>query len=256
MLILENLILYNHIGKPMKILKIIFTFLFVGISTMANSNTNVIYSPELHAKAQAGDAVSQLELANAYLYGNGIEEDGDIAEEWAIKAAENDNVDAMYLLGESYSTDALLRSDFDEEGSKEGFIKAAKWYQEAVKHNHAEAMLELSDLYESGDGVPKDEKQAFLLLEKAATLGVPQAMNKLRYAYEKGMGVETDLEKATYWNDLYEKNKVEISREELIVSAKKDKEMLLEWIDENAPESEISNNIKQQIQELKSEKNK
>ena len=45
--------------------------------------------------------------------------------------------------------------------------KAIYYYQKAAKLNDSQAMLELSYLYENGEGVEKDDKKAVELLEKA-----------------------------------------------------------------------------------------
>ena len=57
-------------------------------------------------------------------------------------------------------------------------------------------MLELSYLYENGEGVEKDDKKALELLEEAFRLQNPEAMNELSIRYLEGRGVERNYELA------------------------------------------------------------
>jgi hypothetical protein len=58
--------------------------------------------------------------------------------------------------------------------------EAAKWLWKAVAKQNAQATLLLSDLYVRGDGVPQNCDQARLLLDAAATKGVPGAGERIR----------------------------------------------------------------------------
>jgi TPR repeat protein len=58
--------------------------------------------------------------------------------------------------------------------------EAAKWLWKAVAKQNAEATLLLSDLYVRGDGVPQNCDQARLLLDAAASKGVPGAGERIR----------------------------------------------------------------------------
>ena len=55
-------------------------------------------------------------------------------------------------------------------------------------------MLELSYLYENGEGVEKDDKKAIELLEEAFRLQNVEAMNELSIRYLEGRGVERNYE--------------------------------------------------------------
>ncbi|TCM62702.1 Sel1 repeat-containing protein [Acinetobacter calcoaceticus] len=170
-------------------------------------NTDVVYSNALQTKAENGDPEAQLQLAEAYIFGNGITENAEQAEIWALKAAEQDYAAAMFFLAEGYETEAMTCSDENKAAAKLCYQKAAHWFQKAVDQQHVEAMLSLSDLYEDGEGVARDLSKAFQLREQAAQLGLAIAMNKLRYCYEKGIGVEADLGKAAYWEDMFQQHK-------------------------------------------------
>jgi hypothetical protein len=64
--------------------------------------------------------------------------------------------------------------------------EAAKYLWRAVGKENATAILLLSDMYLTGDGVPKSCDQARLLLNAAAKKGVPQAGDKLRDLLRSG----------------------------------------------------------------------
>jgi TPR repeat protein len=49
--------------------------------------------------AEKNNDKAQFELGNAYLTGNGVEENDDIAMEWFEKAAENGNEKALKITG-------------------------------------------------------------------------------------------------------------------------------------------------------------
>lgn len=53
--------------------------------------------------------------------------------------------------------------------------------------------------YMKGDGVPQDDKQAAVLLQKAADQGLPIAQYYLALAYARGKGVPQDNETAYFW---------------------------------------------------------
>ena len=63
---------------------------------------------------------------------------------------------------------------------------AAKFLWKAVGKENPSAVLLLSDMYLTGDGVPKSCDQARLLLTAAARKGVPQAADKLRGVLRSG----------------------------------------------------------------------
>jgi uncharacterized protein len=62
-------------------------------------------------------------------------------------------------------------------------------------------MYRLGRMYATGDGVPKDEKEALNWYEKAAAAGNAEAMYDVGRAYENGSGVREDVQKAVDWYD-------------------------------------------------------
>ena len=153
---------------------------------------------ELANRALAGNAEAQFELADLYMQS---EHDDDItlAEEWALKAAENGQVEAMYWLGEGYTVYAKELREEDPEESKAHFELAYYWLSKANIEKHPAATLELAGFYRRGDVVEKDEVKSVALVKQAAELGDVQAMRDLAFIYENGMGVEANEEQADYW---------------------------------------------------------
>lgn len=70
----------------------------------------------------------------------------------------------------------------------ENIEAAVKWLQKAAANGDPQGMTLLAKYYQSGNGVPKDEKKAISLLEDAAEEGDADAMKMLRHCYEHGNG--------------------------------------------------------------------
>ena len=153
---------------------------------------------ELANRALAGNAEAQFELADLYMQS---EHDDDItlAEEWALKAAENGQVEAMYWLGEGYTVYAKELREEDPEESKAHFELAYYWLSKANIEKHPAATLELAGYYRRGDVVEQDVARSVALVQQAAELGEVQAMRDLAFIYANALGVDADENKAEYW---------------------------------------------------------
>lgn len=156
-------------------------------------------------RALSGDAHAQFELAELYMQS---EQDDDIvlAEEWALKAAEQGHVEAMYWLGEGYTFYAKDVQNDDPEDAEQHFTQGLFWLKQAVSAQHPAAILELAGYYRRGNIVDQDVAKSVTLVEQAAKLGEEQAMRDLSAIYAHGLGVAIDEEKATYWAEQAEKN--------------------------------------------------
>lgn len=150
--------------------------------------------------AITGNAKAQFELAELYMQS---EHDDDIilAEEWALKAAENGNVEAMYWLGEGYTVYAKDLAEEDPEESKAHFELGYYWLSKANIQKHPAATLELAGYFRRGDVIEKDVAKSVSLVKQAAEWGEVQAMRDLAFIYENGLGIEIDEEKADYWTE-------------------------------------------------------
>ena len=150
--------------------------------------------------AITGNAKAQFELAELYMQS---EHDDDIilAEEWALKAAENGNVEAMYWLGEGYTVYAKDLAEEDPEESKAHFELGYYWLSKANIQKHPAATLELAGYFRRGDVIEKDVAKSVSLVKQAAEWGEVQAMRDLAFIYENGLGIEIDEEHADYWTE-------------------------------------------------------
>jgi len=72
------------------------------------------------------------------------------------------------------------------QGKARDSSEAAQWLWKAVGKQNAAAALLLSDLYVTGDGVPRNCDQARLLLDAAARKGVPGAGERIRDLPNRG----------------------------------------------------------------------
>ena len=156
-------------------------------------------------RAIAGNAEAQFELAELYMTSE-HDEDILLAEEWALKAAENGHVEAMYWLGEGYTVYAKDIAEDDPEESKAHFELGYYWLSKANIQQHPAATLELASYYRNGHVIDKDVEKSIKLVTQAANLGEVQAMRDLAFIYANGLGIEIDEEKADYWTEKAESN--------------------------------------------------
>ena len=183
----------------MKFLKL--ASIAVGVIFSMETLANPIFSNELLTKAENGDSSAQLELADIYMHGYGIEADEVQSETWAIKSAESGNTNAMYWLGDGYATYAGFVTDMDPIDAEEHYKKAFVWFLKGSDLNHTDSIVGLANLYRNGNGITKDTAKALDLFKKAASLGSKEAMMELEFMYRSGKGVEKNLDEAKFWED-------------------------------------------------------
>jgi tetratricopeptide (TPR) repeat protein len=112
----------------------------------------------LLAKAQPGDAGSQMWLASAYEQGWFGKTNFQEALKWFRRSAEQGDPDAQDSLGQMYE---------DGEGVTQNYSLAAKWYRKAAEHvpdfgGAGQGRNNLGILYLDGRGVPRDYVQAYM----------------------------------------------------------------------------------------------
>jgi len=98
---------------------------------------------ELTAKAEAGDAQSQVELGTKYFEGREVPKDDKKAVAWFEKAAQQGHAEGLYNLGLLY---------YYGYGVKQDFGQALQWYTKAGLLKHGQAIYEMSVMYERGEG--------------------------------------------------------------------------------------------------------
>lgn len=114
------------------------------------------------AKANAGDLVSQMEVANAYAKGLGVEKNPKESVVWYEKAADQGNADAQLALGNLYISGKGVPRD-----SK----KAAGYFLFAAEQGKAAAQVQMARMSLTGSGVPKNERNAYMWARIAANSG-------------------------------------------------------------------------------------
>ena len=116
----------------MKARRLIFTLLLassVAVVQLAAQQTKADQKPieEVKAKAEAGDAESEVELGRRYDKGEGVMKDHAEAAKWYLKAAEQNDAPAQYNLGMCYE-----RAD----PGTEDWTEVYKWLSLAARQGH------------------------------------------------------------------------------------------------------------------------
>lgn len=142
------------------------------------------YTKAVNTEDENSDAMNSLGLM--YYNGEGVSEDEETAKKWFIRAAENNNINAINNLGWLYKQD-------------EDYVQSVYWYQKSAQKGNEEGMFELGCAYDFGRGLNQNKNEAFRWYEKAAEQGHNQAMGYLGYAYKNGEGTEQDYRQAFYW---------------------------------------------------------
>lgn len=151
--------------------------------------------------AKKGSDVGMYNLGCCYRDGFGIKADVEQAAEWFKKSAELGYVDAMVELG-GYYQEILV----DFEKSKMWYLKAAelgnaeaqnklgelcanidndykeavKWYKKAMEQDDYWAYENYADCLWNGNGVQKNKEEAMEMMQKAISLGHPNAEDELK----------------------------------------------------------------------------
>ena len=128
----------------MKASRLIFTLLLassVAVVQLAAQQTKADQKPigEVKAKAEAGDAESEVELGLRYDKGKGVAKDQVEAVKWYRKAAEQNYARAQNNLGVCYA---------EGEGVAKDQVEAVKWFRKAAEQNYAEAQYNLGVCYD------------------------------------------------------------------------------------------------------------
>src|SRR5438876_701871 len=115
---------------------------------------------DIRAKAERGDAQSQLDLGCLFYSGAlGGAKDYAEAVKWYRRAAEQNHAAAQYSLGVCYKNGS---------GVAENAVEAVKWYRKAAEQNLAQAQFSLGRCFERGQGVAKNEVEAVKWYRKGA----------------------------------------------------------------------------------------
>ena len=144
--------------------------------------------------AEQGNTKAMHNLGVLFILGQGVEKNEAEGARWIKLAASKNDPKSCYL----YAT--LLAHGT---GVGKDTIEAQKWIKKAADLDDPSALARLGECYLYGDeGYPKDPKLALPLLQQAAEHKNPWACGALARMYEKGQVVEKNLKNAQLW---YEK---------------------------------------------------
>ena len=119
-----------------------------------------------HARAEQGDAESQLQLGMRYAAGDGVIQNDKEAARWFELAAKQGLAEAQYQYGL-----ALLQG----RGVVQDYKAAFSWIEKPAKRGYAKAQYSLGELYRYGTGTAIDKARAYLWFNLAAAQGVDAA---------------------------------------------------------------------------------
>ncbi len=192
--------MFFHLKAFGHLISLVFIALAI-ISCSDNSPKKFISSSEEEriqfefalASAEQGDAQNQYLVAQFYEKGQGINHNYQQAINWYKKAAQQNNVEAQYALGNLYKTgrEKVILADA---------ARAAFWFQRAATQQHVLAQYELARLYHYGaPGFEKNGKKASIWYEMAAQQNDVSAQYDLGFMYYVGHDIEKDIKQGMFW---------------------------------------------------------
>ena len=141
----------------------------------------------LHEAAAAGNADAQAIYAQMLLDGVEVPADPPAALRWFVKAAAQQHLMALNMVGRCYDLGW---------GTAPDKARAAECYRVAAERGLDWAMYNYATLLALGDGVAEDKAAALRWLEKAAAMGNAKAINFVGSFAEDGWAGPRDMAKA------------------------------------------------------------
>ena len=156
----------------------------------------------LRSRAEGGEVKAQLDLAHRFRDGKGVAKDEAEAMQWAHRAADKGNAEAMDFVGFAYLCGAVVKRNpevafgyfkaaaeksaqaafnlgqcyFGAQGTEQDIPKALDWWKKAAARGHGGAASTAAMAYLSGEGVVPDAGEARRLAERAAELNDPSGL--------------------------------------------------------------------------------
>lgn len=160
----------------------------------------------LAQKADTGNAEVQYIIGRCYQFGDGVEEDYQVARRWFSAAAEQGHLGALYEIGRIYSWE-LEDPNYDN-WTTSYFDELSKWTEVALRSGDQAAKEIFGSVYvfcacghlpELYDVIKIDDATALTLTRAAADGGCAMAQYELGRRYELGDGVPQDYAEAARW---------------------------------------------------------
>lgn len=135
---------------------------------------------------------SIMDTARKYYYGDRAPRNINKAFKLYLKAAQNGNAEAMFIVGGMYKQGY---------GTPINEGESFKWLYNAALGGHSSKESEriLGQSFISGTSVPQNYEEAIHWYELAAKGGDPEAQSELAFLYFSGNHIAQDYEKAKYW---------------------------------------------------------
>jgi TPR repeat protein len=151
---------------------VLFAWLIAAVPVFAQQPAAPVIDPALLARANAGDPAAQVSAGEQYAKAAAAETDREQATAdsqqalaWYRKAADQGNVAGELHLAALYRDGA--------KGIERDMAQAAAWYRKAAEQNDAGAQGALGMLYTLGQGVARDDVEAYFWLDLAASAPGP-----------------------------------------------------------------------------------
>lgn len=127
----------------MNLLKRILAYglIILGISSGLTLSATANDFSDLLSKANQGDSHSQLVVAKAYMYGEGVTQSNEKGFEWALKSAKQGNINGQFIVGALYDIGQGVRQDN---------AKAYEWYLDAVINGDKDAFSAIDTMHDEG----------------------------------------------------------------------------------------------------------
>ncbi len=159
------------------------------------------------AAAVQGEPISQFNLAQCYLNGNGLPQDKTTSLYWLEESAERGNAKAQSFLGELYANGTYVELNVDEavkwfinDGSDQpDYTEAVKWFLMAAEQGHIDSQYVLGVCYYHGKGVVADTEEAIKWYKKAADQGDDRSQAALGGIYYLASDNPKNYNEAKRW---------------------------------------------------------
>jgi TPR repeat protein len=188
--------------KYFKKLYLIFILLFLNFTISCTEQVEIIYPSALDLPvkygstlkhALNGDDRAQVDIAFAYIEGDGVQVDNNRAIPWLKIAANQNNNEAQLTLGAVYFNAAKNGKGV------ENYKEAYHWYLIQAKNENKRAQFVIASLYDDGLGVEKNLQKAFEWYKKAANNDHVTSQRNVGSAYLSGWGGIKDEEISFAW---------------------------------------------------------
>jgi len=185
-----------------KNLILLFSLILLSITVSCSEKNDIRYPSasdlptkykEVLTDALSGSDTAQVDIAFAYIDGDGVQINNKRAIPWLRIAANKNNNEAEKTLSAIYFNAAR------EEHGQDKYKIAFQWNLLQAKKGNKRAQYIIASLYEDGLGIKKDLNKAFEWYLKSAKNGHIKSQRNIGSAYLVGTTVKKDENKSFIW---------------------------------------------------------